>query len=177
MVIFRFKIYIVLFCFFSITLGKGLNGTETKDTQGKSFTKQSSEKKNRPTDSYPADFDSENPDIQISACRTSGEKRDKSAIKKLIWLIENSPFTGVKWQAAAALGMIAEPGISTDALISAATKSKSKSVRYAALIALSNIQDKDKQNQIIRVMKWTRTKSDDRLAVDLVERFIKKIKK
>lgn len=134
------------------------------------FTPVSAEKS---SSDYIADLNSDNPQLQREACRALGEKQVKEAVPNLITLLENSKDNEVQWNAALALGLIKVPGPATDALLKAAREGKTKAVRYAALLALANIQDKAKLAQYKEIAEWTRTQSDDDLARDLVERYFK----
>ena len=150
---------------------------DTSKTSSGDSKPSNSSSKNKNTEEYLADLKSNDPLLQITACKKLGGKKVTDAIPELIKLLDNSRDTEVQWNAAMSLGMIGKAGPATDTLLKHAKDNKSKVVRYAAIVGLANIQDKDKRDQIIEAMKWTQANSDDPMAKDLVNKFIGKYQK
>ena len=117
-----------------------------------------------------ADLQSTDPYTQVTGCRKVAEAKNGQAINPLIQLLETSSNREVQWNAALALGMIGQAGPATDALLKSAKGSGYKSVRYASLLGLANLQDPNKKSEFMDVVKWTQENSNDDLAKDLVEK-------
>lgn len=124
-----------------------------------------------------ADLDSNNPLVQMSACKKLGEEKEKAAIGKLIELMENSADKRVAASAAAALGTIAEKGKSTEALYNTARGSKSTSVQYTSLLALANIDDSDYKEKTLELLGSIESSTGDDLLKDLAGNLKQRLEK
>ena len=131
----------------------------------------------RSDDQLLADLDSGDPARQSAACRELGQRKLERAGGDLVAMLTKGTTAEVRRNAAAALGLIRKGGLTTDALLKAAREDKDATVRYGALAALANIQDKDKADETIKVMQWTRDSSDDEFAKDLVTKLLVRLEK
>ena len=131
----------------------------------------------RSDDQLLADLDSGDPARQSASCRELGKRKLERASADLVALLTKGTTVDVRRNAAAALGLIKKGGATTEALLKSAREDKDMTVRYGALVALANIQDKDKANETLEVMRWTRDSSEDELAKDLVSKLLAKLEK
>ncbi len=131
----------------------------------------------RSDDQLLADLDSGDPARQSAAARELGQRKSERAIADLVAALGKAPTAEVRRNAAAALGRVKKAGPATAALLKAAREDRDATVRYAALVALANIQDKDRANDTLELMKWTRDSSNDEFARDLVTRLLARLEK
>jgi HEAT repeat protein len=79
-----------------------------------------------------------NRDIRIGAVEVLGEMRERSAIPKLIILLQDDQSTEVRWASALSLGEIGDPGV-IPALVKA-LKDPDKYVRYGVALSLEELK-------------------------------------
>jgi HEAT repeat protein len=121
-------------------------------------------------DEYIADLQSSDAAVQIQACRSLGAAKAEGATGALAQLLLNSSDDRVAAHAAAALGAIGKKGEASAALVQAAGSSNRPAVQYASLLALANIDDDDREEDLERLLDAVSQSDADALNRDLAEK-------
>jgi HEAT repeat protein len=114
-------------------------------------------------DKYIADLDSKDEKTVTQAADWLGEKKEKSASKKLVALLSD-PRDGVRLHAVQALGYIGEKDY-VGSLNQTLLNDKHPTVRYAALLSLMRINDEKSKP----AMRQAKEKETDPFIVDLLK--------
>ena len=124
----------------------------------------------RAPEEYLQDLNSDDPLVQMEACRMLGRGEVSAAVGPLINLMQSSGDERVQAHAAAALGAIGEAGPSTEAILRLLDSSDSASVQYAGIAALANLDDSDRKSQILAAIEKVEQDTSGRLVQDLAMR-------